>query len=531
MFKASLPFRQTGRFSDLIIDYLSRSEKTQPFYHRFPELSAFKEQMAEKQNAFKHRSELVQALRKQYSGFESPDDLIARLESDRCFTVTTGHQLCLFTGPLYFIYKIVTTVRLAEELCAAYPESDFVPVFWMASEDHDFDEINHAHVRGSKVLWESGQGGAVGRMSLQAIDEALAEMAALLGDSPFAQSALEVLRKAYGDESENLASATRNLVHAIFGHERLLVMDGDDPQLKKLFIPVVQRELDENFSFKAVESTSAALAAYYPTQVTPREINLFYLGDQLRERIVADEEGFKVLHTDIRFTREEITAELHAHPERFSPNVILRPLYQEVILPNLAYIGGGGELAYWFQLKSMFSEAQVPFPMLVLRNSVMWLSAADARKMAQLNLQPEMLFGDREHLIQQIVRGKTEQEIALDKEQELLKAMYAEISERAANIDPTLRKMILAEGARTAKSLVRIEKRMVRAAKEKHSLSVNRLNVLFDNLFPGNGLQERRANYFEFYERYGDTFLKELFESLNPLDFQFSIFAEEAAKK
>src|SRR5690606_9840507 len=218
--------------------------------------------------------------------------------------------------------------------------------------------------------------------------------------------------------------------------------------------------------------------------------------------------------------------EVENHPEKFSPNVILRPLYQETILPNLCYIGGGGELAYWFQLKEMFGEAKITFPVLLLRNSAMWISRNETRKMEKLNLSVMDLFQDREQLVKTIVHEKSEQELSLDPEKRKLNDMFREISERILKIDPTLEKMVLADGARTSKTLHRIEKRMMRAEKERHSLTISQINNIFDRLFPAGGLQERHSNYFDFYLRYGRYFMNTLFENLDPLQPEFTVFEE-----
>lgn len=528
MQKTTIAYSETGRFAQIILDYLEKADHLKPFYNRFPEISSFESQMSEKARSFTHRKVLCDALRKQY---RSPSDdtskLIERLENDHCFTVTTGHQLCLFTGPLYFIYKIVSIIKLAKELREEYPGKDVVPVFWMASEDHDFDEVNHLHLNDKKVTWESGQGGAVGRMKPEAIEEALDEVAEILGDSPFASEALNDLRGAYSNGTKTLARATRSLVHKIFGEKDLLVIDGDCPDLKELFVPTMKRELEDEFSFRAVTATSRELGEHYSMQVTPREINLFYLGDQLRERIVLAEDGkFKVLHTELEWTKDEIFKELKSHPDRFSPNVVLRPLYQEEVLPNLAYIGGGGELSYWFQLKRVFDEVKVSFPILVLRNSVLWIPRAESKKIAKLNLSPEEFFDNREKLIQDTVRDRSDLELSLQTERDDINAMFEEISERAASIDPTLRKMVLADGARAKNSLDKIEKRLMKAQKEREDFAVGKINSVFDRLFPENGLQERHANYFEFYEKYGEEFLSTLLETLDPLDFEFTLIEE-----
>lgn len=521
-----LPYAQTGRFSALIQDYLDGNESLKQFYGRFPTAEGFKLQMDDKSVNYQHRVTLVSALKAQYDRSGGSSKLIERLAASNCFTITTGHQLCLFTGPLYFVYKIITTIKLAEEMRHKYLDADFVPVFWMASEDHDFDEVNHAHLFGKKLFWESGQAGAVGRMQLTALEETIAEFGEILGASPLAQEALAMVKSAY-EGATNWAMATRKLVSLLFGDERLLIIDGDDSALKSLFIPQMQRELHEQLSFSETESTGASLGLHYPLQVTPREINLFYLADQLRERIVLQDGEYKVLHTDLSFTPEKIEQELKAHPENFSPNVILRPLYQETILPNLAYIGGGGELAYWFQLKSMFVSSNVTFPMLVLRNSVLWIGKNEARKMQNLNLDVLALFGDKEEQIKALVLNQADSEISLEAEKLELSTIFEGIAGCAAAIDPTLKAMVLAEEKRALNSLDGVEKRMMKAEKDKHAQAINQLTGVFDKLFPEGSLQERHNNFFEFYLKHGPEFMDELYKHLDPLDFQFTIFSEE----
>ncbi len=521
-----LSYRATNKFSPVVVDYLAEKATLKPFYHRFSNADSFSDQIAEKQSSYTHRETLIGALKKQHATTNSGANLIERLQSTHCYTVTTGHQLCLFTGPLYFIYKIVSTIKLAEKLRSQHQGKDVVPVFWMATEDHDFDEVNHLHINNQKVIWESGQGGAVGRMKLVAIADALNEVDELLTGAPQKDVVMDFLRKTFASEEMTLAEATRNLVYEIFGPNEILVVDGDDRELKRLFAPIVQRELTEHFSFKAISKTNSALEKHYPLQVTPREINLFYLGDQLRERIVFRDGQYVVLHTSISFSKEEILAELDAYPERFSPNVALRPLYQEVILPNLSYIGGGGELAYWFQLKGVFDAAQVPFPVLLLRNSVLWATRSETRKMEHMNLQVADLFQDREELIKTMVHQKSEHELSLENDRNKLAMIFREISSRAAKSDPTFEKMVLADGARAAKMLVRIEKRMMKAEKLRHGLTIDRINHIFDRLFPGGGLQERSHNFFEYYARYGTGFLKTLMEELDPLQLEFAVIEE-----
>ncbi len=344
-----IPYAETGCFSRVVMDFLNDDAKLRPFYGRRAEPESFAGQMEEKEAHYAHRDTLVRALRRQYETAGLKQPTIDALADANTYTITTGHQVCLFGGPLYFFYKIITAVNTCRRLSEMYPDKSFVPVFWMATEDHDFAEANHFYVPTGRVEWESGQGGAVGRMKTVGMDDVEADMRELLGTGYRSEELIALFHKAYA-EHDTIADATRYFVHSLFGHLGVIAIDGDDRELKAAAAPMFRRELLEGLAGKAMRNTNEALSEHYPLQVHPRDINLFYLGDQLRERIVAEgDDHFAVLNTRLRFTREELLAELDAHPERFSPNVALRPVYQEAILPNLAYIGGGGELAYWFQ--------------------------------------------------------------------------------------------------------------------------------------------------------------------------------------
>lgn len=523
----SISHAETRQFSEIVLDYLSKSEKLRPFFGAYPEIESFRAMIEAKSSGFKYRDELVNALSNQYaSAGLNAGKLLRRLSDNNTFTVTTGHQLSLLTGPLYFIYKIAGAIKLAEQLRKEFPQHDFIPVYWMASEDHDFDEINHLNLFGKRIEWESGQAGAVGRMKLTGVEEVLSEVYEILGDSSNAQEVKDLLNRAFGSPDQNYAQAVRRMVADIFGSERLLIVDGDDPILKSCFVPQMKKDLLERFAEEKVAETSDRLSKHYNLQVTPREINLFYLEEQLRERIVRKEEHFEVLHSGKIFSKSEILTELEAHPERFSPNVVLRPLYQETILPNLAYIGGGGELAYWFQLKAVFEEAGIGFPLLMLRNSVMWVGANELRKADKLGITVGDLFGEQNDLIKSVVKKLSDQELSLADQKEEISAVFDKVAELAEKIDPTLRKMVLADEARAVKSLEVIEKKMIKAEKDKSALSVNQINSLYEKLLPGGGLQERHDNFLEYYLRYGATWLEQVSEALSPLDQSFILIEE-----
>jgi len=524
-------FKKTGYFSALILDYLAGDEKLSPFYTHSPNLESFATAIAERQFADEDRILLTNALRAQYAAvrkkkmdFEAVDRNIILLEQSNTYTVTTGHQLNLFTGPLYFMYKIVSTIQLATKLKKLHPEYEFVPVYWMATEDHDFEEINHFHHHQKKIEWTTDQKGAVGRFSTKGMEEVLEAFEKELADySGNGNQLLALFRQAYL-EHDTLANAHRYLVHQLFAKEGMLIVDGDDISLKKLFVPILKEELANEVSFKAVEAQSAALEKHYKIQVNPREINLFYLTEQGRHRILKENDAYFVHETSISFTEEELQAELNNHPDRFSPNVLLRPVYQECILPNLAYIGGGGELAYWFQLKGLFETLNLQLPVLLLRNSALWMDEKQHKYMQLLALSPEQLFLSEGPLLKQWVMQQAEEKVSLKVEEETFRMLYDRLAKKAAEVDETLGPHLKAVEVKHAKSMDRLQNQFIRAERKKHQEAVRRIHHLKEQLFPGNSLQERKENFTSLYLVLGETMVDHLKEAFDFPSDQFYIF-------
>ena len=341
-------YQNSGYFSKLIVDYLDEKSELQSLYNRFPKIENFQGQIDEKSKnfPFENREILVSALEKQYENFEiskSTSQNIQLLKLSNSYTITTGHQLNLFTGPLYFLYKIATTINLCKELKQKYPTQNFVPIYWMATEDHDFDEINYFNFKDQKFRWNRESKGPVGRLSTEGLDLVYEAFSKEIGLGNNAKYLLDLFKKSYL-EHQNLATATRFLANELFKNEGLVIIDADAKELKKLFVPYVKRELVEQTSFHKVNEILPKLEAYN-IQVNPREINLFYIQNELRERIIFENGNYTINNTTLKFSEKELLIELENNPENFSPNVILRPLYQEIILPNLCYIGGGGEIA------------------------------------------------------------------------------------------------------------------------------------------------------------------------------------------
>ncbi|ALI98629.1 bacillithiol biosynthesis cysteine-adding enzyme BshC [Rufibacter tibetensis] len=513
-----IDYSATGAFSSLVLDYLQKDAKLQPFYAHFPQISSFSTLIKERHFPAEQRQVLVDELNRQYHGVEASEAVqanILTLAHEQTFTITTGHQLNLFTGPLYFIYKIVTAIKSAQELQKAYPDQKFVPVYWMATEDHDFAEVNHFTLFGKKYTWESDAKGAVGRFSTDGLNELLDEM----------PESYPLFEQAY-TESATLAEAMRHIVNGLFGEYGVVCVDGDNPALKRIFSPVILKELTEQVGYSAVTETNAALEKHYKPQVMVREINLFYLDNNLRERIVQEGDTYKVLNTELVFTKEQMLQLVEEQPEKFSPNVVLRPLYQEMVLPNLAYIGGGAEVAYWFQLKDMFEAFGVPYPAVMLRNSAMYVTKANAQRMEKLCLTIEEMFLELPSLKKRLAELLNQKEVSLESQRAALEEAFQQVEALAQSIDPTLVKAVGAESQKAQNSLQILEKKLNKAVESKNDTAYNQLANLKEKLFPTGVLQERVDNLLT-YQTNNPNFIKELVAAFEPFAYCFTVLQEE----
>ncbi len=534
MNKTLLPYSEVPQLSKSDIAYVTQDTRLKPFYQYAPRLDAFEEILLNKERSEYPRADLVAVLRDQYRTLPETAAVQSNIEAllgDDTFTITTAHQPSVFLGPLYFLYKALATINLAEAVQAKTKNRRIVPVFVLGSEDHDLAELNTIHLFGKKLTWDSPETGSVGSMKTASLAPVLAELKGLLGESETAQRLFDRVERAY-TLAPTLADATRAMLHDLFGRYGLVVLDMNDARLKRHFVPIMKAELLEQASFKIVQQTIAELnAAGFKTQAAPRQINLFYMKAGLRERIVLDtptlpQARYKVLNIQLEFTEAEILAELEAHPEHFSPNVLLRPLFQETILPNMAYVGGGGELAYWLERQAQFRYFGVQYPMLVRRNSVLWLDREAGKKLSKFGFTSTQFFGDTDALVRDFIEKNASGEVSLELEINDLKKIFDRIAAKATAVDPTLEKAARADEVKAVGSLEQWQGRLVRAEKQKHEVVINQIRAGKEKFFPNGGLQERTDNFMPYVLKYGDAFIEELKSQLQPFEEGFVILEE-----
>lgn len=528
-----LTLKKTGYFSELICDYIDEKKELKPFYNRYPNIENFEGQIKEKAIHFPegHRAVLYDALLKQYDRFnvssKTKNNLIM-LREPTTFTVVTGHQLNLFTGPLYFLYKIISTIKLTVQLKKEYPKYNFVPIYWMATEDHDFDEINYFNLNGKKLQWNRDASGAVGHLKTEGLQEVYDAFANEIGNSTNAEDLKVLFQKAYLNH-DNLTDATRYLANELFGQYGLVIVDGDDVALKRLLIPYIKKDLFDTTPYQKVSETIVRLQELpknYGIQVNPREINYFYLKDGIRERIVEVDGGYALSDAKISWSKSEILKEIDAFPDRFSPNVIARPLYQEVILPNLCYIGGGGELAYWLELKSTFETMEIPFPMLLLRNSALVITEKQEKSLKKMDLAIPDLFLKQSSFINKRIRAISNIDIDFSSQKKHLEEQFKELYNLAEQTDKSFLGAVKAQEVKQKKGLDKLEKRLLKAQKRKLKDQVVRMTEIQNELFPNKSLQERNLNFSELYLELGDNLIPLLMNSLQPLSKDFAILSK-----
>ena len=526
-----IPYHATGLFSQLVRDYVDNKGTAMHYVSYEPNFEGVQNAIKARSNFKTNRPLLGEVLKAQYanlSTIKAVDNNVDLLLQENTYVITTAHQPNIFTGPLYFFYKIIHTIQIAAELKKQFPQNNYVPVYYMGSEDADIDEVGSFYLGGDKLQWETKQTGAIGRMKVDdALVNLLKNIEGYWSVKHQGKEAMSVLSDAY-KKGVTINEATLNLVHRYFGQYGLVVIQPDDTKLKSCFISVMEKELTTQFSQKSLQPTLASLREQYHVQTEGRNINLFYLKDNTRARIELSNGVYTIVDTDITFSQAAIIAELHAHPERFSPNVILRGLYQETILPGIVFIGGGGELAYWMELKNVFNDAGVHYPVLQLRNSFLFIKEKVSKQWQDLGFDLNALFKPVQQLEVDYVKAHTQHNLSLADALEAMKNLYQSIQQQAIEVDATLGDHTMNLSVQSIKKLVELEKKIVKAEKKKQSIAIERIHHIKNELFPENSLQERVDNFAEWVGEYGWAWVEAVIEHSNTMEQGFTILTSES---
>lgn len=507
MIKKSYSFSEFGFSSKIIRDLTDEKDNVKPFVKDFFAYEKLGDCIDDKAFSHKKRQVLYESLIEQNEDVILSSETrnnIKSLKDEKTFTITTGHQLNLLTGPLYSIYKIIQVIVWVKELSVKFPKTHFVPVFWMATEDHDFEEINHVHLFNSKIEWNKLKQDdfVAGKIKTKDFGDFENQILDKFSDEKL-KTKIERLLSHY--KSTNLATATRLLINDLFGEYGLVIIDGDDDSLKEEFFSIIERELNENITFNKVTETNTKLdEAGYHSQVHLRKCNLFYIKDrETRHRIVKVENGFEI---DSKFyLKSDLVAVAKQFPERFSPNALMRPLYQETILPNLVYFGGGGEIAYWLQLKELFNELNLPYPLLRVRDSYLLLPEKQIDLMDKLNYSVLELKQNMDDIAKAYTKQNATSDISMIEEVELFNQLKSKLNLKVENKDLGIQRFIEGELVKIENQLDKIEKKLVQNEKKNLEQSIKQIKKLKEKIYPKNGFQERYENVLQYFSN--DNFI------------------------
>ncbi len=515
------------QFSQKDRDYLLDTDKFSSFTKYDFDLDEIPQVIAHRQTYSTDRKTLVEALQNQYKSVEtSPVTLqnLNLLSEDKTFTFTTAHQPNLLTGPLYSIYKILSVIRISQLAKEKYPDYNFVPVFVIGSEDHDFEEVNHLHLFKKKIVWDTDQSGSVGQFDLSGLAEVITEIKDILGEQSKAKELIEAC-EAFAKESSDYVSFSFKVFHYLFDQFGLVILNMDRPILKSKFGDIIAKEIIHQSSVPLVRSAQEEIKALgYEPQTYIRDINFFYRKKGIRNRIEKTGDSYQVVDTDIVLTKDQIIEEAKNQAENFSPNVLMRPLYQEVILPNLAYVGGGGEISYWLERKTQFGHYGVPFPMLIRRTSALITSTSTTGQAEKIGLGITDFFQPSNSIIKQYLTQSDSPDYLLDEYKNKIEELYSALNQKITDIDKSLLSSANSEKTKSLKSMDYLSAKLKKSIKAKESVNLNRIEKIRSALLPENGLQERRNNILEYISMYGEQIIEMMLPHCNPFDKKLKLF-------
>jgi bacillithiol synthase len=530
-----------GGYSELFFDYLYDYKEVQPFYPlNFRETGAYESVMKGIDREKQDRTTLVEVLREQNTAWGAPPatmENLALLADRNTYAVVTGQQVGLFGGPLYSVYKAITAVKLARDLKRKFPKKNFVPVFWLEGEDHDFAEMNHAGIfdaDGGSATVSYLPGGVlpernVGAVGELAFDETItATMDALektLVKSEFTPALIGKLRECYAP-GRTFGEAFARWINFVLAGQGLVLFSSNNPRLKKILAPLFLQELDDfPASSQLVINRSAELEQKYHAQIKAKSINLFLFHKGGRYLIEPRETDFSLKGTRAFFTKEELAAIARDTPELLSPNVILRPLCQDTLLPTVAYVGGPSEVAYFAQIQPVYDRCGVTMPVIYPRASASIVASSLLRAMEKYGLELPEFYGDTSKITTRVVEQISE--IKLD-------ALFAGVTKNihdALNevkfglneIDPTLLGALENIATKIDTTVNVLKEKSVAAQKRRNETAVRQIEKSVNGLLPGGSLQEREINILYYMNKFGPDFGGWLAEQLDPGEFKHQI--------
>lgn len=536
-------FRDIPGHENIFLDYLYEFENVSRFFKtNFRSKDEFLNTFKSVSESNKtNRADLVKIIKSQYSNF-SPSEKTSHnldlLKSNKTLAVVTGQQIGILGGPLYTFYKIVTVVKLSKYLSERYDNFNFVPVFWIEGDDHDFNEIRHVNLINDKndlqiinygnEVSEDEDRNSVGFMKIdESIKQFFDEIKSNIRNTEFTSGILTRL-KSYYATGRSLKEAFKELIFWLFDKEGLIIFDPQDKSIKEMLKPIFKNELD-NFRkhTETMVSVSAELEDIYHAQVKVRPVNLFYNTDGGRFLLDPVDNEFRLHKRRKRFSYDELMNLIETEPEKFSPNVLLRPICQDYILPTAFYIGGPSEIAYFAQVLPLYDFFNVQSPIVYPRSSATILEKNIGSIIEKYNLAISQVFWDPEDLKKHVLASLTN--ITVDdiftESTEKIDTALDQLKEKLFEFDKTISDASTKYRQKILNYIEELKGKAVDSQKKKHETTLRQIDKLSSTLFPNATLQERQLNFIYFANKYGTEILDKVFDEIEINKFEHQIIS------
>jgi bacillithiol biosynthesis cysteine-adding enzyme BshC len=473
--------------------------------------------LKKKNYSTKNRKVLKAHFEKQYNSVEISDSIrknIALLENENSFTITTGQQLTLFGGPAFFFYKIMHCLSITKKLNEENPDYHFIPVFWLASEDHDKNEISETNIFTKKFNWENDFNGATGEFLL---DENFSMIRNSILDFFSTNDNNEIKEHLSHFSGRTLSEGFIRFLTSLFKDYGLLVLDANSKILKNQLIPVFKNEVSQFSTFQNVSKTDTLLLQNgIKPQAKIQPINFFKLSANKRTKITYKENKYYIADEEI--SKENLLLDIENHPETFSPNVFLRPLYQEIILPNIAYIGGPGELSYWMQLKTNFNYNTIPFPLLINRISIYYIDPTLEKKIKNFQFSIRDFINVSFDELKRNYLSSTQEYSNLNWENidNHITSAHTESKAIFQKSTPEIENFLESEWKNIEKIIDRIKVKVQKQLSTKHDIELKQIEQIKNKLIPDSIPQERYFHFFTFCPNGSLNLMHDLIQEIDP---------------
>jgi bacillithiol biosynthesis cysteine-adding enzyme BshC len=538
----NISFSEIPNHQNLFLDYLYEFENVKSFYYydfrkkeNYPDI--FKK-VSERNN--QNKSAIKEVIKNQYSGFQNISQKTSRnieiLNDKKTLFVITGQQLGILGGPLYTFYKIITAIKLSVYLNERYDDYYFVPLFWMESDDHDFNEVNSINILNNSnnlisvsykdVIEEDELKESVGTIAFDdSLNDFFAKLEAELRNTEFKASLLSSLREFY-QSGKTFKESFRELLFDLFDKYGLVIFDPQDDKVKNLLKPIFLNEI-KNFRehTQKLVSVSAILEEQYHAQVKIKPVNLFYTLEKGRYAIEPDDNIFKLRRKRKQFTTEEILLEVENNPERFSPNVLLRPITQDFLFNTAFYVAGPSEISYFAQVNPLYEFFNIVPPIIYPRTSATLLENHLTAFIDKYNFEIKDIFYGQEHLKEKILSKISEINLknVFEESNKKVNLIFDELKQELFGVDKTLSDSVNKYRERTLQLLNDLNNKSRKYQDNKFETVLRQLNKLSNLIYPNQNLQERELNFIYFFNKFGPGLLSKIFEELKIQEFEHQV--------